>query len=122
MSEAGTDRAYFDLCLFKLRGQQLHKELEDRIEDLSAAAGPGGKEAFLDHWKDGTYNCARCSRPLYSSSSKWKGPCAWPSFRKALDQAITEVSVSNYNAYTCTVLEIYCGGCQLFIGHAFEDA
>lgn len=101
---------------------QLNQELEDHVEDLSAAAGPAGKEAFLAHWAEGTYGCARCARPLYASGSKWAGPCAWPSFRKELDKAIDELPVEGYNNYTCLVREVYCGGCQLFIGHAFEDA
>lgn len=99
------------------------KELEDRIEALSAAAGPKGEEEFLTHWAEGTYCCARCARPLYASASKWAGPCAWPSFRAALGKdAVEERSVQGYNDYTCSVREVYCNACHLFIGHAFEDA
>jgi peptide methionine sulfoxide reductase MsrB len=29
--------------------------------------------------------------------------------------------VLSYNKYTCRVFEVYCGGCQLFLGHKFED-
>mmetsp|Transcript_61062 Transcript_61062/g.122372 ORF Transcript_61062/g.122372 Transcript_61062/m.122372 type:complete len:125 (-) Transcript_61062:329-703(-) len=98
-------------------------EPEDRIEALSAAAGPEGRtEAFLDHWVGGSYACARCARPLYDSASKWHGPCAWPSFRAPLRDAIAARPVVGYNRYTCAVAEVYCGSCYLFIGHAFEDA
>merc|ERR1712113_732951 len=119
----GSNDAYFELCSFKERGVELTGQLEDHIEAVSAADGPGGREAFLDHWADGVYRCARCKQPLYSSVSKWHGPCAWPSFRQAVSDTALEVRrVENYNSYTCEVAEVYCSGCKLFIGHKFEDA
>lgn len=104
-------------------GTSLSSELEDRIEELSAAAGPGGHEAFLDHWDAGVYVCARCNQPIYNSEAKWRGPCAWPSFRRAIRTGLLgEHRVEGYNSYLCCVIEIFCGRCGLFIGHAFEDA
>ena len=35
---------------------------------------------------------------------------------------ITAVEVKGYGDYTCTVMEIYCRKCDLFLGHMFEDA
>ena len=32
------------------------------------------------------------------------------------------VLCEEYNNYTCTVKEAYCGKCDLFLGHMFEDA
>ena len=80
-------------------------------------------ERYLHHWTGGLYRCARCSAALYSSSDKWKGPCVWPSFRKPCSpEAISTAEVLGYNAYTCEVREVYCGACDLFIGHQFDDA
>lgn len=88
-----------------------------------SAGVTGGVEHLLEHWDKGTYNCARCARPLYSSEDKWRGPCPWPSFRRACsEEALARVRCEEYNNYTCTVLEVYCGGCDLFLGHMFEDA
>lgn len=79
-------------------------------------------EQYNPHWEKGTYVCARCQHPLYSSVDKWKGPCVWPSFRRAVaPDAIYSLEVVGYNNYTCTVRERYCGKCKLFIGHQFED-
>ena len=79
-------------------------------------------ELYLRHWSPGLYCCARCARPLYSSESKWKGPCVWPSFRRPVSpDAVSTAQVLGYNAYACEVREVYCGGCDLFVGHAFED-
>ncbi|CAJ1327620.1 unnamed protein product [Effrenium voratum] len=94
---------------------------EDAIEAQSAASG-GGQEEFLHHWDDGIYSCARCHRQLYHSHSKWQGPCAWPSFRSSMDNALKMRPVTNYGRYRCAVMELYCGGCRLFIGHGFQDA
>jgi peptide-methionine (R)-S-oxide reductase len=79
-------------------------------------------ERYLKLFDKGVYCCSRCFLPVYSSDDKWKGPCVWPSFRKSVDvnATLTRV-VYPYNAYVCTVLEVYCGRCLLFIGHQFED-
>jgi len=91
--------------------------------EFVSAGVTGGVEHLLDHWEKGHYACARCDRPLYSSATKWKGPCPWPSFRQALaSDSLEEVKCTAYNGYTCDVREVYCGGCELFLGHMFEDA
>lgn len=121
--DAGSDEAYFSLCSFRANGTALSKELEDRIEELSAAAGPGGKEEFLHHWERGAYRCSRCRELLYDADAKWSGPCAWPSFRRPITPgALASLPLTKYNKYTCAVHEICCASCGLFIGHAFEDA
>lgn len=101
------------------------------MEELSAAA-TGGREHLLDHWEEGSYHCARCDKLVFSSTDKWDGPCAWPSFRRAADgsgagsagqdDALSTTQVFGYNNYVCRVFELYCGACDLFIGHQFEDA
>lgn len=77
-----------------------------------------------DHWEKGEYRCARCGHVLYDSGGKFVGPCLWPSFRRphALTSLHTiRVTPGAYNKYTCEVHELYCGGCQLFLGHQFLD-
>lgn len=100
-------------------------------------------EEFLDHWAQGIYCCSRCQSPLYRSEDKWKvaciyshlllldkihsshylqGPCMWPSFRKPFSPTALSTSVvSSYNGYTSEVREVFCGSCELFVGHQFED-
>eukprot|EP00746_Dinoflagellata_sp_MGD_P041505 gnl/MRDRNA2_/MRDRNA2_200380_c0_seq1.p1 gnl/MRDRNA2_/MRDRNA2_200380_c0~~gnl/MRDRNA2_/MRDRNA2_200380_c0_seq1.p1 ORF type:complete len:119 (-),score=26.67 gnl/MRDRNA2_/MRDRNA2_200380_c0_seq1:82-438(-) len=102
------------------------KEADDLLEELSAKA-TGGKEHLLEEWRPGSYFCARCNEgPLYVSEDKWRGPCPWPSFRKAASEPgsvkISLEKVVGYNGYECEVFEAYCGGCDLFLGHKFGDA
>lgn len=107
---------------FSLSVKRITKEAEDQMEYVSAGV-TDGVEMYLDHWKTGAYHCARCDQCLYSSSDKWAGPCAWPSFRKSQgEDALSTVLCEEYNGYTCQVLEVYCGKCDLFVGHQFEDA
>ena len=59
----------------------------------------------------------RCGRELYHSQSKWKGPCAWPSFRcAASEDALLMRPVVGYGSYRCAVAELYCAKCHLFVG------
>ena len=97
------------------------KHAEDDMELLSDIVTWG--ERFLDHWQQGVYACSKCGTCLYSSRDKYKGPCVWPSFRKAVsEEALCAVPVYPYNSYTVIVKEVYCNRCDLFIGHQFEDA
>ncbi len=98
------------------------KRAEDDMELVSDIITWG--ERYLHHWEDGYYDCSRCNTPLYSSEDKYKGPCIWPSFRKPIKElgATSTQCVFPYNKYTVVVKEIYCGNCDLFIGHQFEDA
>ncbi len=108
------------------------KKAEDDMELVSDIITWG--ERYLHHWGKGIYFCSRCRIPLYSSEDKYKGPCIWPSFRQPIAEVfpdsvqsspkpigISTKQVYPYNKYTVVVKEVYCGGCNLFVGHQFED-
>ncbi|GBG32916.1 Methionine-R-sulfoxide reductase B1 [Hondaea fermentalgiana] len=104
---------------FGISARPLTKRVEDDMELVSDVVS---HEGFRDFWASGTYTCARCDAALYSSKDKFRGPCVWPSFRReAHGDALIRVKVDGYNGYTCAVFEVYCAGCELFLGHAFED-
>jgi peptide-methionine (R)-S-oxide reductase len=106
---------------FAVSCRPITPKAEDDMELLSDLVGWG--ETYLDHWEEGVYRCAQCQRALYDSKDKWTGPCVWPSFRRPYGPgAISTAQVLDYNGYTVAVEEVYCGGCDLFIGHQFEDA
>jgi peptide-methionine (R)-S-oxide reductase len=105
----------------KISCRPITKKAEDDMELVSDVVTWG--ERYLHHWEEGIYICSRCSTPLYSSNNKYKGPCIWPSFRKPVSEiAVSTQKVYPYNKYIVTVKEVYCGKCDLFIGHQFEDA
>ncbi|RYY82016.1 hypothetical protein EON63_14225 [archaeon] len=106
---------------FKVSCYPITKKAEDDLELLSDIVTWG--EKYLHHWELGTYRCAQCQHPLYSSLDKYKGPCVWPSFRgPARADSLHIRKVYPYNKYTVSVYEVYCNKCKLFIGHQFDDA
>ena len=91
------------------------KAAEDDMELLSDIFTWG--EEFVNLWEVGCYVCSRCRRKLYESFDKWSGPCVWPSFRRPVSNcSVKQIEVYPYNNYVVAVCEIYCGGCDLFIG------
>ena len=76
-----------------------------------------GKHA--DNYKDGTYHCVCCDKPLFTSGTKFDAGCGWPSF----DQAIAEGAVATRTdlAHGMRRTEALCGHCGAHLGHLFDD-
>ncbi|MEM6597650.1 MAG: peptide-methionine (R)-S-oxide reductase MsrB [Cyanobacteria bacterium P01_C01_bin.69] len=66
----------------------------------------------------GTYSCAGCALPLYSSNTKFNSGTGWPSFYAPLENAI-ETSVDR--SFLMTRTEVHCRRCGGHLGHVFED-
>ncbi len=82
------DRSHF----FATSKCPITKEVDDMMEEvgevrsvtfslLPQLSRVACDESFTKFWKEGKYVCAQCQRDLYPSSTKFDGPCAWPSFR-----------------------------------------
>ena len=66
----------------------------------------------------GTFACAGCELPLFSSRTKFDSRTGWPSFWKPLDDAVVEDSDFTLGMKRVEVLCRRCGG---HLGHVFED-
>ena len=66
----------------------------------------------------GTYNCAGCDLPIFSSGTKFDSGTGWPSFWDVLPGAIG-TSLDKTLFYTRT--EYHCARCLGHQGHVFED-
>ena len=66
----------------------------------------------------GTYDCAGCELPLFSSETKFNSGTGWPSFYQPLDNAVgNTVDKSLFMTRT----EVHCRRCGGHLGHVFED-
>ena len=82
----------------------------------------GTERAFsspLDkNYSDGTYLCAGCELPLYTSETKYDSGTGWPSFYKPIENAVG-TSTDYKLLYPRT--EIHCSRCGGHLGHVFND-
>ena len=66
----------------------------------------------------GTYSCAGCALPLFSSTTKFESGTGWPSFWQPLDKAVVEETDTTLFMRRTEVLCRRCGG---HLGHVFND-
>jgi len=66
----------------------------------------------------GTFHCAGCDLPLYSSEKKFDSGTGWPSFWKPIDDAI---GTSEDRSFFGTRTEVHCRRCGGHLGHVFND-
>ncbi len=73
----------------------------------------------LNHEKrKGTFLCAACHQPLFSSDAKFESGTGWPSFFKPLDKA---VATKSDRKFFMTRTEYHCSRCGGHQGHVFDD-
>ena len=82
------------------------------------ATEPAGSSPLDDEHREGTFLCAGCANPVYSSAAKFDSGTGWPSFTEPLAGAIG--TATDYKLiYPRT--EVHCARCGGHLGHVFED-
>jgi peptide-methionine (R)-S-oxide reductase len=73
----------------------------------------------LNHEKrKGTFACAACDLPLFSSDTKFESGTGWPSFYQPLPNA---VGTKSDRSFFMTRTEVHCARCVGHLGHVFDD-
>lgn len=68
--------------------------------------------------RKGLFGCAGCGLPLFSSTTKFESGTGWPSFYRALPEAIVTKADRSLMMERTEVLCRRCGG---HLGHVFDD-
>ena len=74
---------------------------------------------YHDHHEKGTYVCAACKLPLFSSSTKFDSGTGWPSFFAPIDAKHVEELVDS--THGMRRVEVRCARCGGHLGHVFDD-
>jgi peptide-methionine (R)-S-oxide reductase len=105
----------------KKSDEEWQKELTP--EQFQVMRKAGTEPAFTGKYnktKDpGTYTCAACGQPLFSSDTKFDSGTGWPSFYKPVEEGAVEEHSDT--AYGMQRTEVRCSRCEAHLGHVFPD-
>jgi peptide-methionine (R)-S-oxide reductase len=73
---------------------------------------------LLHEERAGTFTCAGCDLPLFSSKTKFDSGTGWPSFWKPLDNAVI---TADDNSLGMVRTAVSCRRCSGHLGHVFPD-
>ena len=72
-----------------------------------------------DEKRAGTFHCAACELPLFSSQTKFDSRTGWPSFWQPLDNAVG--TSEDRTLWVMVRTEVHCRRCGGHLGHVFDD-
>lgn len=74
---------------------------------------------YLENKEDGTYVCAACGNPLFSSKTKFDSGSGWPSFWEAIENE--NIELKSDSSFGMNRIEVLCSKCGGHLGHVFDD-
>jgi peptide-methionine (R)-S-oxide reductase len=82
------------------------------------ATEPAGTSPLLNEKRKGTYHCAGCDLPLFSSETKFDSGTGWPSFWAEIEG---NVGYKEDRSLFFARTEEHCRRCGGHLGHVFDD-
>ena len=77
-----------------------------------------GSSPLNKEHRAGTFVCAGCALPLFSSKTKFDSGTGWPSFWQPLPSAVGETRDRSFGMVRTAV---HCATCGAHLGHVFDD-
>jgi peptide-methionine (R)-S-oxide reductase len=105
---------------FRLADAEWRRRLSPRQYAVlrQAATERAGSSALNAEHRPGTFRCAGCGHPLFSSASKFDSGTGWPSFFRPLPGGVVTREDGSIGMARTEVLCARCGG---HLGHVFND-
>jgi peptide-methionine (R)-S-oxide reductase len=77
-----------------------------------------GTSPLDHHYAKGTYHCAGCDLPLFTSNTKFNSGTGWPSFYDPIKGAVGTTQDTTFGTIRT---EVHCRRCGGHLGHVFID-
>lgn len=117
-AEGAKERASFEIVRSEEEWRQQLTPEAYRVLREHGTEAPGSSPLNDEH-REGTYQCAGCDLPLFSSTTKFDSGTGWPSFWAPLDNAIG--TSEDRTLFFMVRTEVHCRRCGGHLGHVFED-
>ena len=116
-AQAKDDAKIFEITKTKEEWQKiLSKAQYDVLREHGTERA--GTSPLDKQYAKGTYLCAGCDLPVYTSETKFDSRTGWPSFVAPIENAVgTSIDKSFFTVRT----EVHCRRCGGHLGHVFDD-
>ncbi len=100
---------------------QWREQLSSETYQVARCGGtePPFTGKYWDTKTAGTYQCACCDAPLFSSQTKYDSGSGWPSFYAPLTEGAVRTRSDHSHGMVRT--EALCANCDAHLGHVFPD-
>jgi peptide-methionine (R)-S-oxide reductase len=121
------------MALWSTRGEPVDRRFEFELseEEWRKRLSPAAYHVLREHGTEragssplnhekraGTFHCAGCDLPLFSSAAKYDSGTGWPSFYEPLPDAI---GTREDRSWFMVRTEVHCRRCGGHLGHVFPD-